>query len=293
MQGTRRVLAAGVELECIVSSSIDDVTRPLAVCVHGFPDTAHTWRFLMPALETAGWRVAAPFLRGYAPSDIPTDGCVQSGASSLDMIAVHEHFLADDRAAIIGHDWGAVITYGAASHAPDKWAKVVTMAVPPGPALPMALFNNPIQLRRSWYMFFFQHPLADMIVPADDLAFIDTIWADWSPQYDATDDIAWVKDSLRDPLHIAAAMGYYRASLSGVGVRDDLADVQDATSQVPPQPTLYLHGADDGCVGPEVAESARESVGANVIIEIVPGGAHFLHLETPERVNQRILEFLG
>jgi pimeloyl-ACP methyl ester carboxylesterase len=247
----------------------------------------------MPALETAGWRVAAPFLRGYFPSGIPADSCVQSGASALDLIAVHDHFNGDDRAAIIGHDWGAVITYGAASHAPDRWSSVVAMAVPPGPALAMALMTNPTQLRRSWYMFFFQHPLADMIVPADDLAFIDTLWADWSPGYESADDVAWVKDSLRDPTHLAAAVGYYRASLSGVGVRDDLADVQTATTQVPMQPTLYLHGAEDGCIGREVAESARETVGDNVSIEILDDCGHFFHLEAPDRVNRRIVEFLS
>jgi pimeloyl-ACP methyl ester carboxylesterase len=286
------VAATGVELECIVSATIDDTTRPLAVCAHGFPDTAHTWRYLMPSLEASGWRVVAPHLRGYAPSGIPADGCVQTGASALDLIAVHDAFEGDQRAVVIGHDWGAVIAYGAASYAPDRWSKVVSMAVPPGHALPMAFLNNPEQLRRSWYMFFFQHALADLVVPADDLAFIDTIWADWSPGYDATVDLEWVKQALRAPENLAAALGYYRASLSGIGVRADLAEVQNATTAVPARPTLYLHGATDGCVGPEVAESARGMVGANVAIEILDGCGHFLHLEAPDRVNQRIGAFL-
>ena len=290
---TRTVQADGVEIACVVSDSIDDHDRPLAVCVHGFPDTPHTWRHLMPRLETAGWRVAAPFLRGYAPSGVPDDGCVQTGASSLDMIAIHAALGGDRRAAIIGHDWGAPITYGAANHAPDRWSKVAAMAVPPGPALATAFLTNPDQLTKSWYMFFFQHPLADMVVPADDLAFIEMIWRDWSPGYDGSDDVRAVKDALRDPAHLAAALGYYRAALSGVGVRDDLADVQAATSAIPSQPMLYLHGADDGCIGPEVAESARATLGPQATAEVVPGVAHFLHLESPDTINDPILEFLA
>ncbi len=290
--------AAGVELECIVSETIDDTSRPLAICAHGFPDTPHTWRHLVPVLEDAGWRVAAPFLRGYAPSGVPDDGCVQTGASSLDMIALHERFGGDGRAAIIGHDWGATIAYGAASHRPERWSRVVGLAVPPGPALSMALLGNSDQLKRSWYMFFFQHPLAEMVVPEADLAFIDMIWADWSPGYDAADDVGAVKDSLRDPANLGAALGYYRAALGGVGVRDDLAEVEAATRQIPPQPLLYLHGVDDGCIGAEVAESAETlandaSSGDALTIELIPDTAHFLHLEAPDLVNDRILEFLS
>ena len=292
MAEQRRIDSDGVGLECLVSNSIEDHDRPLVVCAHGFPDTAHTWRHLAPALDAAGYRVAAPFLRGYAPSDVPADGCVQTGASSLDLIAIHEALGGDANAALVGHDWGASIVYGAASSAPDRWAKVVGLAVPPGGAMGAAFLSNTDQLKRSWYMFFFQHPLADFVVPADDFAFLNMIWADWSPGYDATADLALVKAALRDPAHLAAAIGYYRATLGGVGVRADLAEAQAATSALPSQPMLYLHGSDDGCIGAEVAESARTTVGPNATIEILDGLAHFLHLEDPPLINARILEFL-
>jgi hypothetical protein len=106
-------------------------------------------------------------------------------------------------------------------------------------------------------------------VPADDLAFIDMIWADWSPGYDAAEDLVHVKDALRDPANLAAALGYYRATL-GDGLRDpELDELQAATQQIPPQPLLYLHGVDDGCIGVEVAEAARSMVAGNVTIETV------------------------
>ena len=277
------------------SAALDDVGRPLAICTHGFPDSPHTWRHLATELVAGGFRVVMPYLRGYAPSDVPADGCVQTGASSLDLIELHEQLGGDDRAVALGHDWGAPITYGAVAHAPDRWSKVVGLAVPPGAAVGAAFLTNTDQLKRSWYMFFFQHPLADLVVPADDLAFIDMIWRDWAPGYDATDDLVQVKHALRDPANLGAAIGYYRATLGGVAVRDDLADVQAATQVVPPRPTLYLHGADDPCIGAEVASSAEAMAGearAHTTFVTVPDAAHFLHLERPDIVNQHILEFL-
>ena len=283
----------GVELCCQTSASIADHDRPLVVCLHGFPDSAHSWRHLLPALDAAGFRAVAPFLRGYAPSAIPADGRFQTGASSLDAIGIHQHFGGDGRAVIIGHDWGAPIAYGAASFEPDRWSKVVGMAVPTGGAMGQAFVTNPDQLKRSWYMFFFQNGLADLVVPINDLAFIDMLWNDWSPGYDATDDLVGVKYALRDPGNLAAALGFYRATLGDGFVDPDLDAVQQATQAVPGQPMLYLHGTDDGCIGAEVADSARAFVGENVSIELFGGVGHFLHLEDPVRVNGRILEFLS
>lgn len=286
---TRRVSVNGVDLAVLQAG--DD--GPLAVCLHGFPDSAHTWRHLLPRLAAAGYRAVAPFMRGYAPSGLAPDGRYQTGVLALDANALHEALDGDDDAVLIGHDWGALAVYGAASSEPQRWRSVVAMAVPPGGAMGAAFLGNLDQVKRSWYMFFFQHGLADLVVPANDLAFIDMIWRDWSPGYDATADLVHVKAALRDAEHLAAALGYYRATL-GDGYRDpDLDGIQAATQQVPEQPTLYLHGADDGCVGVEVAESARSLVGPHVTIEVVPDAGHFLHLERPDVVDDRIVEFLS
>lgn len=191
---------------------------PLALLLHGFPDSAWTWRHLMGDLAVAGYRAVAPFLRGYAPSAVPDDGLYQPGAIAADAIALHDALGGGADAVLVGHDWGAMAAYSAAAHAPDRWRRVVTMAVPP-PATVAGAFFSYDQLQRSWYMFFFQSPLADVAVPADDLAFLDRLWADWSPGYrDAGEDLAHVKDCLRDPANLTAALGYYRATL-GTGPR--------------------------------------------------------------------------
>lgn len=266
---------------------------PLAVLLHGFPDSAHTWRRLGPALADAGFRVVAPFLRGYAPSAVPPDGRYQTGMLALDAIELRAAIGGDERSVLVGHDWGAMATWSAAAHGGSAtWARVVGMAVPPGGAMAGAFFRYH-QLKRSWYMFFFQHALSDMVVPMDDLAFIDGLWADWSPGYDATEDLALLKPSLRAPENLAAALGYYRATLSGVGVDPALDDVQNAASQPPPQPALYLHGRTDGCIGVEVAggaDAVLSPTGGRA--EIVDDAGHFLHLERPDVVNRLIVDFL-
>ncbi|MFM7044971.1 MAG: alpha/beta fold hydrolase [Ilumatobacteraceae bacterium] len=266
---------------------------PLALCLHGFPDTAHSWRHLLPDLAAAGFRAVAPFQRGYAPTAVPADGRYQSGVLAVDANTLHEAFGGDSDAVIIGHDWGAPAAHGAAVLEPSRWSRVVTMAVPPGGSLAMAFLANRQQLKRSWYMFFFQSPLADLVVPADDMAFIDMLWADWSPGHDGAADAARVKDALREPANLAAALGYYRATL-GSGPRDPALDAaQAATQAVPTQPTLYLHGRDDGCIGVDVAEHAAATLPPNVRVDIVDGAGHFLQVEQPEAVNRRVVEFLA
>lgn len=143
-------------------------------------------------------------------------------------------------------------------------------------------------------MFFFQHPLAEGVVSMDDLAFIDRLWQDWSPGYDGGEDVAHVKDCLRDPANLAAAIGYYRATL-GTGLQDPaLADIQAAGALPTPQPTLYLHGLTDGCMAADLARGAKAFLPAEGSrVELVERAGHFLHLERPDEVNRLIVDFLG
>jgi pimeloyl-ACP methyl ester carboxylesterase len=288
-----------MKIECVSANGTDFSylecgTGKLALLLHGFPDTAQTWRHLMPQLADMGYRVVAPFMRGYAPSAVPSDGCYQTAMLARDANALHESLGGDSAAIIIGHDWGAPSCYGAAIDAPTRWHRVVGMAVPPTAALGMAFVQNLEQIKKSWYMFFFQHGLADLVVGANNHAFIEMLWHDWSPSYDAKVDLEFVRKSLADPKNLQAALGYYRATL-GDGYRDpQLSDLQNQMAAgVPTQPLLYLHGANDGCIGADVVESAKKIAPANVKFEVVEAAGHFLQLEQPKVVNKLICDFLA
>jgi pimeloyl-ACP methyl ester carboxylesterase len=257
---------------------------PLALCFHGFPDSAWSYRHLLPALAESGYRAVAPWMRGYAPTSIPADGRYAGASLVADAGALHQALGGDERAVIIGHDWGAQPAYGAASRWPERFARVVTLALPPGRVFGSGLLNYD-QLRRSWYMFFFQSPLADMVVGADDLAFIGRLWEDWSPGYDATEDLVHVREAIGAPEHLAAAIGYYRSSLGGAPPDPALAEEAAALGRPPSQPSLYLHGRDDGCITSELAGHVPGAI-------VVDDAGHFLHLEQPDLVNSRIVEFL-
>ena len=288
-----------ITMDCIAANNtefsyLECGSGKLALLLHGFPDTAQTWRHLMPQLASAGYRVVAPFMRGFAPSAVPADGCYQTAMLARDANALHEELGGDGDAVIIGHDWGAPSVYGAAIDAPSRWKKVVGLAVPPTAALGMAFVQNLEQIKKSWYMFFFQHGLADLVVGANNHAFIEMLWREWSPGYDASIDLEFVRKSLADPKNLQAALGYYRATL-GDGYRDpSLKALQDQMGAgVPTQPLLYLHGADCGCVGVDVFESAKTLAPANIKFELIAAAGHFLQLEQPEKVNKLICDFIA
>jgi pimeloyl-ACP methyl ester carboxylesterase len=283
------VTANGVSFAVLESGPPDG---PLALCLHGYPDTAWTWRHLMPELADDGWRAVAPFMRGYAPTSLPSDGRYQTGALVADANGLHEALGGTDQAALIGHDWGAVAAYGAASHQPERWQRVVTLAIPPAPVM-AAAFTNVEQLKLSWYMFFQCTALAEQVIPLEDFSFLRALWNDWSPGYDASEDLERVAEALAEPSRLLAALGYYRAQFGMAELDPALAAEQQAVAMTPPQPTLYLHGSTDGCVGAVYASSAPGFLSRESEVEVIEDAGHWLHLEQPPEVNRRVVEFVG
>ena len=266
---------------------------PLALCLHGYPDTAHTYRHLLPDLAAAGFRAVAPFNRGYAPTSLAPDGAYECGALGSDADALHAALGADSSAVVIGHDWGALGAYSAASLQPGNWRRVVAMAVPPGPVA-AAGYLEVDQLKLSWYLFFQLHPLADLVVPADDHAYIARLWADWSPGYDGSTDVAHFIEAIPDPDRLSAALNYYRHTLNPALQSPRYAAAQAASLAIPPQPLLYLHGTDDGCMSATIAARTADHLRDDgSACELVEDAGHFLHLEKPAVVNRRIVEFLS
>jgi pimeloyl-ACP methyl ester carboxylesterase len=280
----REISANGVEFTVLEAGS-----GPLALCLHGFPDSAHTWRHQLPAIAEAGFHAVAPFMRGYAPTAVPEDGCFSLGALIADANALHEALGADGQAVLIGTDWGAEAAYGAAAFAPERWRRLVTLAIPPL-TLDAHLFTDFDQLRRFFYMFLFTQPLAEEVVAADEMAFLDRLWLEWSPGYDAAVDLAWVKDSLRERANLSAAIAYYRAALGAPAESCASFEAeQRALAETPPQPTLYLHGAHDGCIDVDLVRDADTHLSPGSRSSVVEDAGHFLHLERPELVTEEIL----
>jgi pimeloyl-ACP methyl ester carboxylesterase len=265
-------------------------TGPLALCLHGFPDTAHTWRHLLPDLADAGFHAVAPFMRGYAPTAIPDDGCYHLGALVADAVALHDVLGGDSSAVLIGHDWGAEAAYGAAAYAPDRWRRLVTLAIPPL-TRDEELFADYDQLKRFFYLFYFEaSPSADDVVWRDQLAFLHRLWEDWSPGYDPRTELGFVAQALPDRERLAAALDYYRTSRTPI--KPELEAHQAALALQPSQPTLYLHGENDGCVLPRFAAGAERHLAPQSRVELVQGVGHFLQVERPREVNARILHWL-
>lgn len=283
-----RIELSEVTLEALTWGPDDG---PLAVLLHGFPDTAHTWRHLGPHLGDLGWRVVAPHTRGYAPSGLARDGSYHVGALMADAVAVHERLGGDERAVLVGHDWGAITANALAGHDASPYARVAALAVPPFEAV--AGFDAGLlvrQLRKSWYILFNQLP---MLPERTHERLVRKLWRDWSPGYDAHEDLDHVLDALADPAHRSAAFGYYRALTKPWTVPAVYKPWQATLSSMPTVPYLYLHGADDGCMGAGYADMAAKAIGDRGEVHVVPDAGHFLHVEQPEVVNQMIAAFIG
>jgi pimeloyl-ACP methyl ester carboxylesterase len=268
---------------------------PLALCLHGFPDSARTWRHLLPALAEDGFHAVAPFMRGYAPTEIPTDSCFGVGALVADAIGLHEALGGDEQAVVIGHDWGAEAAYGAAAFAVNRWRRVVTLAVPPL-ALDAEIFADYDQLKRFFYLFMLKSSVAESVLAAENMAFLDRLWNEWSPGYDARDDLRNVKQCLGSEANLAAAIGYYRAEEPGLHhFRSDgmYAAEEAALASAPPQPTLYLHGDRDGCIDVSLVVDAERHLATGSRMKVIENAGHFPHLEQPLAVNDHILAWIS
>jgi pimeloyl-ACP methyl ester carboxylesterase len=272
---------------------------PIALCLHGFPDTAYTWRKVAPLLVDAGWRVVAPFLRGYAPSSLASDGSYHVAALMDDALRVLEAAGPTDRDVIIGHDWGAIAGTGLAAMPDSPFAKAVVMAVPIAAAfrplgrVPDAMqlaARLPRQLVNSWYIMYFQLPW----LPERSTSWVvPRLWRQWSPGYPADEDLDYVDAAIGAPDRWRAALGYYRATVRNGKPPAQYAELHKHWLSAPRVPTLYLHGTDDGCATSDYARWVERVLPEGSEVALVERAGHFLELEQPGDVGRHIVDFVG
>src|SRR4051794_15549993 len=94
--GYRTVVANGIRFACLEAG-----TGPLVLCLHGFPDTAHTFDDVLPRLAEPGYRAVAPWTRGIYPTEIPADGDYSPLQLGRDVLALMQAF-GEERAFVLG-----------------------------------------------------------------------------------------------------------------------------------------------------------------------------------------------
>lgn len=265
-----------------------DEQDPLVLCLHGFPDHPPSFTPILEHLAAAGFRAVAPWMRGYYPSVL--DGPFHADQLARDVIALSRALSPREPVILLGHDWGAASTYAALALAPHRFRAAVTLAVPHPLAFIRNLPRQPAQLRRSWYMGFFQLPaVAEFAASRRDFAFIDRLWRDWSPGYHLP---APRRRALHECLarSMPAPLGYYRAMLRPF--RDAIARARRHALHRIITPTLYLHGDEDGCIAPGAGRGQERFFHGPFASEIVTGAGHFLPLEAADHVATRAIAWV-
>jgi pimeloyl-ACP methyl ester carboxylesterase len=203
------------------------------------------------------------------------------------------------RDVFIGHDWGAIAGAGLAAMPDSPFTKAVIMSVPPSAAFrPLGKLPNavrlaallPRQLRRSWYILYFQLPWlpersASSVVPR--------LWRDWSPGYRADEDLRHVDAAIGAPDRWRAALGYYRAMVRNSRPPAQYAELHQHWLSAPGLPTLYLHGTDDGCATAQYAPWVERVLPDGSELAIVEHAGHFLQLDQSDVVARHIVDFIG
>lgn len=258
---------------------LSEGSGPLVLLLHGFPDTAHSWDQVMPAVAAAGFRVVAPFMRGYHPTAIPADGDYRTDTLGRDVLALIEA-LGEESAIVVGHDWGASAAYAAAALGPERVKLLVAMGIPH----PRSVKPSP---KIAWTVRHFltlRGKGAAAKIRANDYALVDKLWHRWSPAWKniPASETAQVKQAFAQAGCAEAACAYY----STIALK--LPPWQYLPIKVP---TVAFAGEHDN-IAPRLYEKARHCFTSSYEVVIVPGG-HFMHREHPEPFISGLVQTLA
>jgi pimeloyl-ACP methyl ester carboxylesterase len=310
----RLVDTNGVRLRVIEAG---EPGAPVVVLAHGFPELAYSWRHQIPVLADAGYHVLAPDQRGYGGSSRP---------DAIDAYNIHE-LTADlvgllddvgaDRAAWIGHDWGAMVLWNLPLLHPDRVAAVAALSVPPLPRSrqpPMQAFRR-IFGENFFYMLYFQEPgvpdaelngdpartmrrmIGGLRPPSDEGAAIRMVapgpegFIDRMPEPDGLPD--WIgQDELDHYIAEFARTGFtgglnwYRNMDRNWETTEELADAMITA------PCLFIGGTADPVLSFTRADRAAQVISGPYQQVMIDGAGHWLQQERPDLVNETLLDFL-
>jgi pimeloyl-ACP methyl ester carboxylesterase len=260
---------------------------PLVVLLHGFPEFWYSWRHQMPALAAAGFRVVAPDQRGYNLTEKPR-GIAAYGMDHLvaDVAALIRE-LGEERAAIVGHDWGGGVAWSFAARHPEMARRLAVLNCPHPAAMQRALRRNPRQMLRSWYILFFQVPkLPELAFRAQNYRAIEQAFRGMAlrPGTFSDEDIRAYKSAAAQPGALTAAINWYRAAAREFRRMQPLPAIT--------VPALLIWATEDRALGVELTHGMARWV-KNLTIRYIPRTSHWVQQERPEIVNRYLLEFLA
>jgi len=276
------------DFEAIIEGPQDG---PVIVLLHGFPELNISWRHQIPELAAAGYRVVAPNQRGYAGS--VRDGSYATADLAADVVAMLDAVGAE-HAIVVGHDWGGAVAWTVAQLHPERVTALVAMNCPPPRVLVEHLVRSPSQLRKSWYIFFFQLPVLPERFVSRSMpgmlrggSHVREVWnretltpygQAFATQSDVRGPINWYR-------------GAFRGALRGA-LRPSAGRLQPISV-----PVLVIWGVHDAFLGQELVspEALRGTLAFPNQATVVPIGSagHFVQNEAAEEVTATLLDWLA
>jgi pimeloyl-ACP methyl ester carboxylesterase len=283
---TRTLEANGLSFTIDEAGEGDNV----ALFLHGFPESRHSWRFQLPLLASLGWRAVAPDLRGYGDSSRPRDVAAYRVENLTDDVAAIFDALGAKRRLLIAHDWGAIVAWVFAMRKLRDLDGLVIMNVP-HPAVFTSFMRRPGsgQLKKSWYVFFFQIPwLPEAMMTANRAEAVARAFRDMAVDKSRFPDEVldvYRRNALK-PGAMRAMINWYRANFAG-----GLKPWSDADQPPIGVPTLMVWGEEDAALDVGLTEGYGPYV-KDFTLHRLPGVSHWVQQEAPEAVNGHLEAWL-
>jgi pimeloyl-ACP methyl ester carboxylesterase len=292
----RQVPVNGVELHVAECGE-----GPLVLLCHGFPELWYSWRHQIPVLASAGYRVVAPDQRGYGRSSRP-DRVEDYDIVHLagDLLGLMDA-LGEERAVVVGHDWGAIVTWHLAQTAPERLHGIAALSVPfwPRPPRPYTVEWKETFGDRFFYILHFQTPgVADAQLGADPGASLRFMLRRVSPDaFDGTAETPAVPHWMSEEEFAVYETEFRRTGFTG-GLnwyrnfdRNWALTVESAGRRID-VPTMFLAGERDPVLSFLSVDPMRAQVADLREFVLVPGAGHWIQQERPAETNEALLRFL-